>query len=85
MWLPTCSRVVPGASTNLQVSVHYAILVTMIYTFYNLLYAVTVEKQGQKQREEREKVQAATQKKKNKTGKSKKTKMNSLIHSIHYR
>lgn len=29
--------------TNLQVPVHYAIYVAMIYTFQNLLYAVTVE------------------------------------------
>lgn len=29
--------------TDLQVPVNYAIYVTVIYTFYNLLYAVTAE------------------------------------------
>lgn len=44
--------------TDLQVPVNYAIYVAVIYTFYNLLYAVTAEeresssREGEKEEEE---------------------------------
>lgn len=37
--------------TDLQVPVNYAIYVAVIYTFYNLLYAVTVEERESSSRE----------------------------------